>query len=157
MFKGNILNRKIYLILTFLVFFVFFSCPQKQAKTPSEDDTLLNTLPALQDAGFFTLKQPAEPNDFTATLLNGENVNLSDYYGKVIILNFWATWCSSCQEEMPSREIFYKRFKNKGLEILAVNLEEDTGTVQKFIDDKGYTFPVLLDSCDEASIETLMT
>jgi peroxiredoxin len=90
-------------------------------------------------------KQQIVPADFSLPLLNGRNTTLSAYKGKVVVLNFWATWCPPCRDEMPSMETFYRRFKNQGLEILAVDGGEDAATVQQFIRNNGYTFPILLD------------
>lgn len=87
--------------------------------------------------------------DFTLTKLDGTNVKLSDLKGKKVILNFWATWCGPCQQEMPDMEAFYKEHK-ENVEILAVNYtpsEKGGGEekVSNFIKEKGITFPVLLD------------
>ena len=86
--------------------------------------------------------------DFELTKLDGTNVKLSDLKGKKVILNFWATWCGPCQQEMPDMEAFYKEHK-ENVEILAVNYtpSEKGGEekVSNFIKEKGITFPVLLD------------
>ena len=71
--------------------------------------------------------------------------SLSALKGKVVFLNFWATWCGPCRDEMPSVEILYKRFKDKGLEILAVNCQENQEDVLAFMANYGLTFPALLD------------
>ncbi|MDA2392009.1 MULTISPECIES: redoxin domain-containing protein [Bacillus] len=87
--------------------------------------------------------------DFTLTKLDGINVKLSDLKGKKVILNFWATWCGPCQQEMPDMEAFYKEHK-ENVEILAVNYtpsEKGGGEekVSNFAKEKGITFPILLD------------
>ncbi|HDX9708364.1 redoxin domain-containing protein [Bacillus cereus] len=87
--------------------------------------------------------------DFTLTKLDGTNVKLSDLKGKKVILNFWATWCGPCQQEMPDMEAFYKEHK-ENVEILAVNYtpsEKGGGEekVSNFAKKKGITFPILLD------------
>ncbi|PFO53713.1 thiol:disulfide interchange protein [Bacillus cereus] len=87
--------------------------------------------------------------DFTLTKLDGTNVKLSDLKGKKVILNFWATWCGPCQQEMPDMEAFYKEHK-ENVEILAVNYtpsEKGGGEekVSNFVKEKGITFPILLD------------
>ncbi|ACK59584.1 redoxin domain-containing protein [Bacillus cereus] len=87
--------------------------------------------------------------DFELTKLDGTNVKLSDLKGKKVILNFWATWCGPCQQEMPDMEAFYKEHK-ENVEILAINYtpsEKGGGEekVSNFIKEKGITFPVLLD------------
>ena len=63
--------------------------------------------------------------DFTLTNMQGEQVSLSQYRGKVVILNFWATWCPPCREEMPSMERLYRNYKDKGLVMLAINVDKN--------------------------------
>ncbi|KLA31296.1 MULTISPECIES: TlpA family protein disulfide reductase [Bacillus cereus group] len=87
--------------------------------------------------------------DFELTKLDGTNVKLSDLKGKKVILNFWATWCGPCQQEMPDMEAFYKEHK-ENVEILAINYtpsEKGGGEekVSNFAKEKGITFPILLD------------
>ena len=104
------------------------------------------TAALLRNARIQVLNQPEAPQEFTLSLLNGGNASLSDYKGKVVILNFWATWCPPCRAEMPSMEALYQRFNGQGLEILAVDIGENANTVRQFIQNNKYTFPVLLDS-----------
>jgi peroxiredoxin len=83
--------------------------------------------------------------DFTLEDINGQALSLSEFKGKVIFLNFWATWCHPCKAEMPAMEQLYRKFKKKGLVVIAVNHYEKKGNVMRFIDEGGYTFPVPLD------------
>ncbi|VEF46531.1 alkyl hydroperoxide reductase/ Thiol specific antioxidant/ Mal allergen [Bacillus freudenreichii] len=86
--------------------------------------------------------------DFELATLSGETVKLSDYRGKKVILNFWATWCPPCRAEMPHMQSFYEQNKDKGIEIVAVNLTSmDNGKMQidKFKKEYGLTFDILLD------------
>lgn len=85
---------------------------------------------------------------FTLTDLNGTKVSLSDFKGKKVFLNFWATWCSSCRGELPDIEKIYRE-NNKDLVILAVNWGEDKDAVKSFIDKNRYNFMVLLDTNQE--------
>ncbi len=89
--------------------------------------------------------------DFELEDLNGNKISLSDYKGKKVYLNFWATWCPPCKAEMPDMEKLYQETKDNGLIMLAVNVGEDKKTVQSFIEDNGYNFPVLLDVTGEVS------
>lgn len=85
--------------------------------------------------------------DFTLPAVGGGEVALSAFRGKPVVLNFWATWCPPCREEMPAFQEFYRQ-KGREVEVLAVNLtgsERSPGAVQEFLREKGYTFPVLLD------------
>ncbi|SOC21663.1 peroxiredoxin [Ureibacillus xyleni] len=86
--------------------------------------------------------------DFTLSDMNGTHINLSDLRGKIVILNFWATWCPPCRAEMPHMQNFYEKNKDNGVEIIAVNLtalDEGKQAVEKFINEYGLTFPVVLD------------
>ena len=78
-----------------------------------------------------------------------EKVNLSELKGKGVMLNFWGTWCAPCREEMPYMESLYPTYKEKGVEIVAVNLDQSELKVQQFIDEFGLTFPVPHDVRDE--------
>ena len=82
--------------------------------------------------------------DFTATLADGSEFTLSDYEGKVILLNFWATWCGPCVGEMPAFTQLVETY-GEDLALLAVNCGEDEETVTAFLEKNGYTFPVALD------------
>jgi len=104
---------------------------------------------ALRNANIQVLEQ--DTINFTLPLLAEGNATLSSYRGKVVILNFWATWCQPCRTEMPSMEILYQRFNAQGLEILAVDIGESASSVQQFIRRAGYTFPVILDRANRVS------
>lgn len=83
-------------------------------------------------------------SDFELTDLNGDPIRLSDYRGQTVILNFWATWCKPCEEEMPLLEQYYQEYSDD-LVILAVNYNESRSFVEPFVNDLVLTFPVLLD------------
>jgi len=106
---------------------------------------------ALRDANIQVLGQRIDPINFTLPLLAGGNITLSSYRGKVVILNFWATWCQPCRTEMPSMETLYQRFSAQGLEILAVDIGEEAASVLQYISRAGYNFPVLLDRARKVS------
>jgi peroxiredoxin len=91
--------------------------------------------------------------DFSASRLDGTQARLSALKGKVVFLNFWATWCPPCREEMPSMEALYQRFRGRDLELLAVDIQEDKGTVAAFMKEYGLTFPAALDSTGRISAE----
>ena len=82
--------------------------------------------------------------DFTLTELGGKTWTLKEQRGKVVVLNFWATWCPPCRKEMPDLETLYQQFKDQGLVILAIS-DEDAGKVQPFIAQQKVTYPILLD------------
>jgi thiol-disulfide isomerase/thioredoxin len=90
----------------------------------------------------------AAPN-FDLETLSGEKVKLSDLRGKKVLVNFWATWCGPCREEMPDLEKFYQEFKGENIEVIAVNLtsyELKEENVREFVDTFEMSFSVLLDS-----------
>ncbi|MGH7259634.1 MAG: TlpA disulfide reductase family protein [Nitrospiraceae bacterium] len=86
--------------------------------------------------------------DFALVDLNDKPVRLSDLRGKVVFLNFWATWCKPCKEEMPSMEVLHKNFEKDGLVVLAVSIDRVTTTkdIPPFIKSMNLSFPVLIDS-----------
>jgi cytochrome c biogenesis protein CcmG, thiol:disulfide interchange protein DsbE len=84
--------------------------------------------------------------DFTLPTLAGGSVRLSDLRGRVVLLNFWATWCVPCRTEMPAIEELYQRYRDRGLEVLAINLDVlSTASVEAFAKEVGVTFRVALD------------
>lgn len=79
--------------------------------------------------------------------LNGKRVDLKRFKGQIVFLNFWATWCGPCKEEMPSMEALYQKFKERGFVFLTISVDyEDKKKVQEFLSKHRYTFPVLIDS-----------
>ena len=79
--------------------------------------------------------------------LHGNLEGLDDYKDKVVVLNFWATWCAPCLEEMLTFERLYRRYRSQGLTVLAVSLDKgNSEKVKNFTDANNFTFPVLLDS-----------
>ncbi|OHD20714.1 MAG: hypothetical protein A2064_09670 [Spirochaetes bacterium GWB1_66_5] len=96
--------------------------------------------------GLAALKEGTASIDFTLSDLSGKKVSLSQYRGKLVFLNFWATWCPPCRAEMPSMERLYQKLKGQGLVVLGVDLQEDAKSVQKFVEEHKLTFPILLDS-----------
>jgi len=85
------------------------------------------------------------PN-FTLPDLNGINHTLSNYKGKVVFLNIWATWCKPCKDEMPSMEKLYQKFKDKDFAMLAVSIDKDgKKSVEPFMNEYKLTFPAILD------------
>jgi len=84
--------------------------------------------------------------DFTLPDLSGERVSLSDFRGKVVLLNFWASWCAPCVVEMPALERAYNQLKDRGFVVLAVAIDDDLNAIKEFQKDLGLTFPILLDN-----------
>ena len=100
-----------------------------------------------KDTKFVTPLQLGQPApDFTFPDLDGKEVSLSDFQGKVVFVNIWATWCPPCREEMPSMQKLYERFEGQDFEILAVSIDADgREAVAPFMQQMNLTFPTLLD------------
>jgi peroxiredoxin len=84
--------------------------------------------------------------DFTVSLLRGEPLKLSQQRGKPVMINFWATWCAPCREEMPAMERLYRRHHERGFVLLAVSVDTDAALVRPFLEQHKLTFPVTLDA-----------
>ena len=86
--------------------------------------------------------------DFSLPDIEGKTVRLSDYRGKVVFVNFWATWCKPCKEEMPSMEILWENFKSEDFVMLAISMDRVTTKkdIPPFIESMKLTFPILTDS-----------
>lgn len=93
-------------------------------------------------------------SDFTVLDNSGNEVKLSDNYGKPIVVNFWATWCGPCKSELPAFDSIYKEYDNE-ITVMMVNLtdgyQETTEGVKEFVNENGYTFPVYYDTQLSAS------
>src|SRR5690348_10585313 len=83
--------------------------------------------------------------DFQLVDLKGKTQSLNAYRGKVVLLNFWATWCKPCTKEMPAMQTTYDKLAEKGFVVLAINELEDDAKVREHITQYGHTFPVLMD------------
>lgn len=95
-------------------------------------------------------KEAVITTDFTVTDKDGNTVSLSDFFGKPIVVNFWATWCSPCTSEMPHFEEAYAEYGDE-VQFLMVNVGDSYEDAYKFVKGKGYTFPVYHDSTYSAS------
>ena len=83
--------------------------------------------------------------DFTLTDLDGQTQSLRQYRGKIVLVNFWATWCKPCTTEMPAMQVCYDKLRDREFVVLAVNELEDDEKVKEHIRSYGHTFPVLMD------------
>lgn len=101
---------------------------------------------ALQNSYRPTVEQSLP--DFTFKTLDGRELRLSALRGKAILVNFWATWCPPCKEEMPIFEKEYKRCKDMGFEVLAVNMDSSEGSLEKFLKENRYSFSIVRPSGD---------
>ena len=129
------------LFLGSVIALVLLSCSAK-AQEASAGDPVAR---AFAEAGLPLLSRKVSPRDFSLPTLAGETQSLAALKGKVVFLNFWATWCGPCRDEMPSMEALYMRFREKGLEIIAVNSGERQPDVLAFMQSNRLSFPALLD------------
>ena len=96
-----------------------------------------------------TLSGPAP--DFTLESRDGGSVTLADLKGDVVMINFWATWCKPCREEMPHLEALHQRYSSLGFTLLGVNVEDDAHGATKFLAETPVSFPILYDKTNEIS------
>ena len=93
--------------------------------------------------------QPAP--DFALKSSTGENLRLSEYRGEVVMINFWATWCGPCRQEMPLLDELYTRYERVGFSLLGVNIDDDSSRAMDMISELGINFPVLFDDRKDVS------
>jgi peroxiredoxin len=87
----------------------------------------------------------ASAPEFTLQSVDGETHALNDYRGQIVFLNFWATWCPSCEGEMPAIESVYEAYQNEGFIVLAINAGESSRSIRGFQQEEELTFPLLID------------
>ena len=89
--------------------------------------------------------------DFTLGTLKGPNLRLEDYRGQVVLINFWASWCGPCRQEMPILDRLHQRYEDTGFAVLGVNVEGEDTSAQKIVDKTNVTFPILVDEGQKVS------
>ena len=89
--------------------------------------------------------------DFALKSSTGENLRLSEYRGEVVMVNFWATWCGPCRQEMPLLEELFSRYERVGFTLLGVNIDDDPRRAMQMAKELGVTFPVVFDDRKEVS------
>lgn len=123
--------------------------------------TLLTVLMALIFSGCSKDNEKSEVNaieapDFTLKAMTGEDITLSQYRGKIVLLDFWATWCGPCMQSIPELVRIQEKYKDKGLVVLGVSMDTlsqaDDGQIQKFMRTFGINYPVMRDNGKVSSI-----
>jgi peroxiredoxin len=89
--------------------------------------------------------------DFTLKSASGENIKLSELRGQVVLINFWASWCGPCRQEMPLLDQMYQKYGPLGFTLLGVNVEQDSADAQRMLKDTPVTFPILFDAQNQVS------
>ncbi len=95
------------------------------------------------------LGQPAP--DFTLKSLAGTNLKLAEQRGKIIVINFWASWCGPCRKEMPVLQKFYEKYQDLGVSVWGVNVEQENQAGRDFLADLNLSFPILFDASNTIS------
>ena len=92
-----------------------------------------------------SVKLSSEAPDFTLKSLTGGNMRLEEYRGQVVLINFWASWCGPCRQEMPILDRLHHRYEDTGFAVLGVNVEGKVAPAQEIVDKTNVTFPILID------------
>ncbi|MCZ6854432.1 MAG: TlpA disulfide reductase family protein [Gammaproteobacteria bacterium] len=92
-----------------------------------------------------------EAPDFTLKSLEGKNLRLQEYRGQVVLINFWASWCGPCRQEMPLLDRLHQRYQDTGFTVLGVNVEGEEKPAREIVDKTKVTFPVLIDKDQRVS------
>ena len=100
---------------------------------------------------FASVNLSEEAPDFTLRTLDGPNLRLEEYRGQVVLINFWASWCGPCRQEMPVLDKLHQRYEDTGFAVLGINVEGEDAPAQKIVDKTNVTFPVLIDEGQSVS------
>ena len=106
---------------------------------------------ALADAAAPALGAKSPAPDFTLPAVGGKSLSLSQYKGQVVMINFWATWCGPCRQEMPLLDAMYKKYKAMGFTLIGVNVEPDSKAAEEFLKKLPVSFPVAFDAESKVS------
>lgn len=99
----------------------------------------------LQKLNLTVYSRSTIPPEFNGPMVDGREMSLASLQGKVIVLNFWATWCLECRSEMPAFELLHREFSTQGLAVMGINAREGTATIREYAKELGLTFPLILD------------
>jgi peroxiredoxin len=119
------------------------SCRLSAVHRPARVLAVLVLVALAVPAGAVTLQDQAP--DFTLKSLEGSNLRLEEYRGQVVLINFWASWCGPCRQEIPLLDRLHQRYLDTGFAVLGINVEGEEAPARKLIDRIPVTFPVLID------------
>lgn len=125
----------------------------RKLKAKSSLLTLAGTASLLVGLAFASVSAQAkeEAPDFTLKSKDSGNIRLSEQRGNIVLVNFWASWCGPCRDELPEMEALYQEYQDLGFEILAVNVDDEASKADVLLDDIEVSFPVLYDTLGEVS------
>jgi len=142
--------RKIMLMGVLLIcagiiaFYIFDATPSAKAKSAGRElDRLFEKL------GVVKIGQDTNPVDIRLPDLNGTSIGMSEFRGKIVFLNFWATWCPTCVTEMPSMEKLHQKLRDKDFALVTISIQDNAAQVKNFFKKNRLTFTALLDSTGE--------
>lgn len=104
-----------------------------------------------QASQVFASSETTQAPDFTLPSKDSGNIRLSEQRGNIVMVNFWASWCGPCREELPEMEEIYQEYADMGFEILAVNVDDEVSKADILLDDIEVSFPVLYDTAGDVS------
>ena len=122
----------------------------REGEEPAGKESVASQLEAI---GVQPISREIQAEPFELATLHGPTVNLESYRGRLVLLNFWATWCAPCVLEMPSMQNLYNTFRDDGLEVVAVNMQESRDVVAAFVREHGFDFHILLDSTGRTAFD----
>lgn len=116
-------------------------------RTDFKDHDMAETINEALDefSGMFAAPGPGEVLDLAFTALDGTAINLADYRGKVVLVDFWATWCVPCLKAMPALKSAYAEFRDRGFEIIGISLDDDKDKLTSYLEKEGITWPQFFD------------
>ena len=138
--KGSMRLFVLLFALFLLLTVDLFGNPQGWAQAGRGQEINYKLVPNLEP-----MKEQSPTPDFTLPTPAGKQLSLKSFRGRVVFLNFWASWCVPCRQEMPAMERLYQEFKNNGFVVLAVNVKDKRSDALAFVKELKLTYPVLLD------------
>ena len=140
-------NRIVFSGQLLLAVVFILGCGPLQAQAVGNPPVDYKAVPKLQE-----LKERQAAPDFTLPDPGGKKVSIKDFRGKVVFLNFWATWCEFCKDEMPAMDRLYREFRGKGFEIVAVNVKDKRPDALAFARQLKLTYPIVMDPEGEVGL-----